>query len=129
MEATKLTSIYEILRELFDKLNSKTTWEDMPFYVYTHYYTKTGKLRGNNWRIIKYLKNHGLETEDKFEDMVVFWNNNQKTHFRKNEDICYLSVELSFILSEQKNNIFIIKCVFFLLKKCFEKIKSPSPII
>ena len=86
MEATKLTSIYEILRELFDKLNSKTTWEDMPSYVYTHYYTKTGKLRGNNWRIIKYLKNHGLETEDKFEDMVVFWNNNQSKYYHTRDE-------------------------------------------
>ena len=43
-------------------------------------------MRGNNWRIIKYLKNHGLETEDKFEDMVVFWNNNQSKYYHTRDE-------------------------------------------
>lgn len=74
MEATKLTSIYEIFDYLYNKLQTKTTREDLPIYIVNHYYNKQGNLRNNNWSIINYLRNHGLNNIRKINRLLKFWN-------------------------------------------------------
>ena len=86
MDAAKLTLTYQIFKTLYNYCPADTKWENLIDYIGNKCYTKTDKLKRNNWKIINVLRQNKLENYDDLNELVEFWNNNcHKYNYIKDE--------------------------------------------
>ena len=103
MDAAKLTLTYQIFKTLYNYCSADTKWENLIDYIGNKCYTKTDKLKRNNWKIINVLRQNKLENYDDLNELVEFWNNNcHKYNYIKDEkgNVIFTSLKEQFATEE-----------------------------
>ena len=103
MDAAKLTLTYQIFKTLYNYCSADTKWENLIDYIGNKCYTKTDKLKRNNWKIINVLRQNKLENYDDLNELVEFWNNNcHKYNYIKDEkgNVIFTTLKEQFATEE-----------------------------